>query len=579
MKRFQRICACTLMLCVALNLCPALGAGRPEARLGEDMPDFSVTVLDGRTFQLSQVLKEKEAVLINLWATWCGYCVLEFPFLQEAYEQYGDQVEIIALSAEPTDTPQVLRSFVEAHAMTFPVGSDSETSLDSYFSVSGHPTSIAVDRFGKVVFVQTGAFQSADAVKRLFAALTDSRYTESRAFYELPAAEVTVSPADPAALSAALNADGGEIAFSNADDPAAWPMLPVEKDGRKAVMSSNAGADGTYAQVSCVVYAREGDALAFDFAASTEPQGDIFSVWVDGARAKAFSGAHDWTVWALPLAAGSHAVDFRYEKDGSARQGEDAVWLDRVYLVSGDEAAALLAALPAYPAADAVSFLVTTPGAREIVFDDPDGVVSSCLGSMAYWVVPGDSAEVLLTVTRDFEPEAAFLYSNYDGQMLGLSQAVSGGGYAVSTGLNSLSSTGYVNTTLALYPSTQEETRHDITLFSSEEDLDLLVEYLKMDNPGAELSWTWAETGKKTYRVLFRDQNGEKVPGCAVNFCTDDTCRLVMADANGAAVFTGDPFPYHLQVIRIPAGYALEAGAAAYTSLNGGDITLTLLKQ
>lgn len=578
MKRIKRSCAWALVLCLALAACPALAAKGPQARLGQDMPDFTVTLVDGRAFTLSQALKEKDMVLINIWATWCGYCVLEFPYMQEVYEQYGDRAEIIALSVEPTDTPQVLRQFAEKQGITFPVGSDSKTNLGGYFSVSGYPTSIAVDRFGKVAFVQVGAFQSAGDIRRLFAALTDSRYTESRVFYELPEAEISVSPADSKALSEALNAPGGQIVFHHPADEQAYPMLPVKKDGRLAVTSSNAGQDGTYAKVIFSVDAREGDVLAFDYSVSTEPVWDFLSVWVDGIRVKTFSGSYDWSAWAYPLAEGSHALAFSYDKDSGSRQGEDAVWVDDVRLVSGEEAEKLLAALPSYPVAEAVSFLVTTPGAREIVFNDPDGVAAAYLGGTAYWLVPGDGAEVLMTATSDYDPQGAFLFSNYDGRIEALCEAASGGGYVFSTGLNSLDSTGYVNTTVALYPSVWEETRHFINLFSSEDDLNLCVQYLKEASPGAELSWAFADEGPKTYRVLFRDQDGAPVPGCMVNFCTDSACTMAISDASGAAVFTGEPFIYHIQVIKTPAGYVTD-GTDFYSSLSGGDITVLLTKE
>ena len=66
-----------------------------------------------------------------------------------------------------------------------------------------------------------------------------------------------------------------------------------------------------------------------------------------------------------------------------------------------------------------------------------------------------------------------------------------------------------------------------------------------------------------TYVIHFVDQNGEPVPGCVINFCTDETCVPVVADETGTAVFKGAPFAY-LQVIRVPDGYEFDT-AQEYT--------------
>lgn len=82
-KRFALILVLAL-LCLGGAFAEAKG---PEDYLGGPMPDFTVSTLDGGTFTLSDALKEKDAVLVNFWATWCGPCAFEFPYLEEAYEQ------------------------------------------------------------------------------------------------------------------------------------------------------------------------------------------------------------------------------------------------------------------------------------------------------------------------------------------------------------------------------------------------------------------------------------------------------------------------------------------------------------
>ena len=583
MKFVQRL----ILLALAAALCAfsCSGLAADSLSLGSAMPDFTVETINSGTFTLSEVLKEKKAVLINLWASWCGPCEMEFPYLQKAYELYGDVVAVIALSTEKNDTPEVLTAYAEEHGLTFPIGSDSTLNLGSAFRIQGIPTNIIVDRYGNVAFIEAGAQPSVSAFTRLFDVFTGDSYTQTRLLDQIPAAKPTAAAANPAELSAALNAEGGQIAFANDQDEFRWPMLPVEKDGRTAVASTNAEEESTAAGLTAHVLAAEGDMLAFDFATDTEDHFDLLVIRVDGERVKSFGGAHDWTAWVLPLTAGEHEISFHYEKDTNTSQGEDTVWLDNVRLISGGEAQALLDALPVYPTAEETSMTVLTDGAKEIVFDDPDGLMDMYYGSMSYWIVPGGAVEVLVAAAKDIDPESAFLYNNYDQSIVNLPDARTEGGYTVSTGLHSLETTGNCDTTVFLYPYAEAEIEdvYYTTFFSNEDDVNDLVFYFVNNilEDGQTLSWHYAdsESTEQTYAVRFIDQNGDPVPGCAVNFCTDVFCMPVIADETGVARFTGAPYAYHLQVLKVPAGYSFDTAQEFWTEEKGGEITITVNKE
>ena len=104
-----------LVLCLVMLSSLAVSAFAEETGydVGDKMEDFTVTTYDGGEFSLYEVLEEKDMVLINIWATWCPPCRMEFPFMEEAYQLYKDDVEIIALSCEPSDSDEVLATFTE----------------------------------------------------------------------------------------------------------------------------------------------------------------------------------------------------------------------------------------------------------------------------------------------------------------------------------------------------------------------------------------------------------------------------------------------------------------------------------
>ncbi|MYF02862.1 MAG: TlpA family protein disulfide reductase [Gammaproteobacteria bacterium] len=70
---------------------------------GQKVSDFSLVDLDGEEVSLFDVLQEKQTVLIDFWASWCGPCVASFPKLKELRANYGqDGFEVVAISIDRT---------------------------------------------------------------------------------------------------------------------------------------------------------------------------------------------------------------------------------------------------------------------------------------------------------------------------------------------------------------------------------------------------------------------------------------------------------------------------------------------
>ena len=187
----------------------------PEDWQGKTLPDFSAKTVNGDTFTLSESLRTHDLVLINLWATWCGPCRMEFPYLETAWEQYGSRVDVIALSIEKSDTFDVLRSFANEYGLNFAIGRD-EANIFGMMGGTAIPTTLIVDRDMRIVAVEIGSKSSANEFSALFDSLL-SAYPEQTQSTERCILYFRDSDGNPVR--------GVTVAFCNGE------YEPVETDG------------------------------------------------------------------------------------------------------------------------------------------------------------------------------------------------------------------------------------------------------------------------------------------------------------------------------------------------------------
>jgi thiol-disulfide isomerase/thioredoxin len=125
---------------------------------GQAMPDFTVSLTDGTTATLSELLKEKDLVVLNIFASWCGPCEREFPEMETVYQANSDRMVILSVSGDPGDTMEMISDYKVGHSLSFPMGLAGDA-LD-FLTIPGFPTSIFIDRSGNVGFIKVGAFAS-----------------------------------------------------------------------------------------------------------------------------------------------------------------------------------------------------------------------------------------------------------------------------------------------------------------------------------------------------------------------------------------------------------------------------------
>jgi peroxiredoxin len=124
-------------------------------QLNETAPEFSFTTNDGKTVKLSDY--KGKVILINFFATWCGPCMKEMPYIQkDLWEKLKKNDTFIILSFGRDHSQEEVNKFIESKKFTFPIFADKDKSIYNLFATKYIPRNYLIDSNGKVIYASTG---------------------------------------------------------------------------------------------------------------------------------------------------------------------------------------------------------------------------------------------------------------------------------------------------------------------------------------------------------------------------------------------------------------------------------------
>jgi thiol-disulfide isomerase/thioredoxin len=132
--------------------------GPPVSRFAPIEGDFTVVApVDGKGQPADMAPYRGKVLLVNLWATWCAPCIKELPSLGTLQQELGgDQFQVVTIAIDERD-PTKIEPFLAGHgAATLPVLIDRDRTIEKVAQVIALPTSLLVDRDGKVKAMVTG---------------------------------------------------------------------------------------------------------------------------------------------------------------------------------------------------------------------------------------------------------------------------------------------------------------------------------------------------------------------------------------------------------------------------------------
>ncbi len=120
-------------------------------------PDSTLKDLEDHDVSLSQF--KGKVVLVNFWATWCGPCRIEIPWLVELQNKYAARGFTVLGVAMDEEGKSTVAPFVQkerfkvggtSQSMNYPIVLGNDATADKFGGLLGFPTSVLISKDGRV---------------------------------------------------------------------------------------------------------------------------------------------------------------------------------------------------------------------------------------------------------------------------------------------------------------------------------------------------------------------------------------------------------------------------------------------
>ena len=144
-RMFGRSCALALLVAV-LGTCAATAAA-----VGDLAPDFALPAAAGGNVRLSE--HRGEVVLLTFWSSRCAVCGAQLAALDELQSTYRS-AGLVTLAISVDDDLARATRFAKSHPARFPLLLDRRKDVSRAYRIERLPTTVLIDRRGRVRFLQ-----------------------------------------------------------------------------------------------------------------------------------------------------------------------------------------------------------------------------------------------------------------------------------------------------------------------------------------------------------------------------------------------------------------------------------------
>ncbi len=123
----------------------------PKTNFKGTMESFSASDMEGNTVS-EAIFSDYDVTMVNIWATWCGYCIIEMPDLQELYESLPENVNLISVCGDADTERELVTGILSEYGITFTVIEVSDDINSSLMSaLQAYPTTVFMDSKGRPI--------------------------------------------------------------------------------------------------------------------------------------------------------------------------------------------------------------------------------------------------------------------------------------------------------------------------------------------------------------------------------------------------------------------------------------------
>lgn len=117
---------------------------------GKMFTDFESVQPDGKTLRLSDFAGNGNYLLVDFWASWCPYCIKEFPELAKIYEQYADKgFKILGVAVR--DKQEDTKASVDKYGLKWDIMYNAERIPYDIYGFTGIPYLMLIGPDGKII--------------------------------------------------------------------------------------------------------------------------------------------------------------------------------------------------------------------------------------------------------------------------------------------------------------------------------------------------------------------------------------------------------------------------------------------
>ena len=153
-----------------LDAAKQLLAGYEKRRPGIQFHELTMNDVSDKEVKLSQWVGKGNYVLVDFWASWCGPCRREMPYVIAAYEQYqGKGFNVVGVSFDQKKNAWV--GAIQQMGMKWPQMSDLKgwkCAAADLYGISSIPSNVLVDPTGKIVAMDLRGKNLLDKLKEIY---------------------------------------------------------------------------------------------------------------------------------------------------------------------------------------------------------------------------------------------------------------------------------------------------------------------------------------------------------------------------------------------------------------------------